>query len=180
MRLPANLSTLPMYLQSWLQFWTGGRVRSGSGCGNNGNGVHQGSQRRIRRERAPAAGWPCPGAAHSTHPSRIPWSCHGARDESAGRSDDSSRGILELAATCKGTSPSPLWSFPNSAVSHRNGRRSARRGQNRRIRAPARDVVSDPRDTRVCGEGQWPRLGMGLAVARPRRSARRPLVARRA
>ena len=37
-------------------------------------------------------------------------------------------------------------------------------------------------DTRVCSEGQWPRLDMGLAVARtvrPRRPTRRPLVARR-
>ena len=40
--------------------------------------------------------------------------------------------------------------------------------------------MSDPPDTRVCSEGQWPRLDMGLAVARigrPQRSARRPSVA---
>ena len=50
--------------------------------------------------------------------------------------------------------------------SYRDGRRSLRRVQNRRIRTPARNVVSDLQDTRVCSEGQWPRLGMGLAVAR--------------
>ena len=36
---------------------TGGKVQSGSGCGNNGNGAHRGFQRRrTRRGRAPAAG----------------------------------------------------------------------------------------------------------------------------
>ena len=79
-------------------------VRSRSGCGNNRNGVHRGQRRQIRRQRAPATGRPCHGAAHSTHPSRTPWSNHcGARDESAGRSDDFSREILELAATREGS-----------------------------------------------------------------------------
>ena len=78
----------------------GGRVRSGYVRVNDGNEIHQGSQRRrIRRERAPATGRPCPGAAHSTHPSLIPWSYHcSARDESAGRSVDSSWGIWERHA----------------------------------------------------------------------------------
>ena len=73
--------------------FTGGRVRSGSRCGNNGNEVHRGSQwRRIRRKRAPATGRPCPRAAPSAHQSRMLWSYHcGRRDESAGRSDESSR-----------------------------------------------------------------------------------------
>ena len=104
---------------------TGGRVRSGSGSGDNRGGVHQGSQRRrIRRERGPATERPCPGAAHSAHPSRMPWGYHyGARDESAGSSDDSPRGILELATTLKRALPSSLWSFPNSTKSHRDGRR---------------------------------------------------------
>ena len=68
---------------------TGGRVRSGSGSGNNRGGVHRDPQRRrIRRRRARAAGRPCPGAAHSTHPSRMPWSYHcGTRGESVGGSD---------------------------------------------------------------------------------------------
>ena len=80
---------------------------------------------------------------------------------------------LELAATRKGT-------FPNFAKGHLDGRRSPRRGQNRRIRTPARDVVSDLRDARVCSEGLWPRLDMVLAVVRtvPRRPTGRPLVAR--
>ena len=43
------------------------------------------------QEGAPATGRQCPGAAHSTHPSRMLWGYHYAvRDESAGRSDDSS------------------------------------------------------------------------------------------
>ena len=48
-------------------------------------------------------------------------------------------------------------------TSHRDRRRSPRREQNRRIRTPARDVVSDLRGTRVCSEGQWPRLDIRLA-----------------
>ena len=52
--------------------------------------------------RAPATRWSCPGAAHSTHPSRTRWSDHcGARDESTGRPDDSPRGILELGRHAK-------------------------------------------------------------------------------
>ena len=108
--------------------------------------------------------------------------CAPVTNDTAGSSDDPSRGILELAATRKGTSPSPLRSFPNFAKGHRDGHRSARRGQNRRIRTPARDVLSVLRYARFCSEGHWPRLDMGFAVARsvwPRHSARRPLVARR-
>ena len=89
---------------------TRGRVRSG----NFRNGAHRGSQRRRIREGEGSSDRPCPGAAHSTHTSRMPWSLnYGARDESAGRSDDSSRGILELAATREGTSLAPLLSLPN-------------------------------------------------------------------
>ena len=92
----------------------GGRIRSGSGRGNNGDGIHRCSQRRrIGRETVPATGRPCPGAIHSALPSRMPWDYYcGARDESAGRSDDSSRWILELATSRKGhPPPSSLWSF---------------------------------------------------------------------
>ena len=59
-------------------------------------------------------------------------------------------------------SPSSFWSFPNSAKCHRDGRRSPRRGQNRRTRTAARDVVPDLWDTRICSEGQWPRPGVGV------------------
>ena len=185
--LLTDLSTLPKYLQSWRQFWTnpemltGGIVPSGgSRCGNNGDGTHRCSQRRrIRRERGPATERPCPGAAHSAHPSRCPGGYHhGARDGSAGRSDDSSRRILELATSREGALPSSLWSFPNPAKSHRDGRRSPRRGPNRRTRTAARDVLPDPWDTRICSEGQWPRPVVELAAARtvrPRRPTRRPV-----
>ena len=64
---------------------TGGRVRSGSGCGNNETGVQRGFQRRrIRKRRAAVARRPCSGGAHSVHPSWIPWCDHSsARGESA-------------------------------------------------------------------------------------------------
>ena len=51
-------------------------------------------------------------------------------------------------------------------TSHRDRRRSPDDEQNRRVRTPARDVAPDLRGTRVCSEGQWPRLDMRLAVAR--------------
>ena len=73
---------------------------------------------------------------------------NGARDKSAGRSDDSAQGILELLTSSQRAPPSSSWSFPNSAKSHRDGRRSPRRGQNRRTRTAARDVVPDLWDTR--------------------------------
>ena len=158
-RLPANLSTNKLF-----QFWTGPEAHAHGRkilelirvCGSRGDGVHQPPRSRL-----------CPGADHSTHPSRVPWSCHcGARDESAEGSDDSSWGILELAATRKGTSPSPPRSFPNFAKGHRDGHRSPGRGQNRGVRMRARCVVPDLRDNRVCSEEQWPRLDMWLAVAR--------------
>ena len=96
--------------------------------------------------------------------------------------DNSFWRVLELAATRKGKSPSPLRSFPNFAKGRRDGCWSPRRGQKRWIRTPARYVVPDLRDTRVRSEGQWPRSGLGLALAqtvRPRRSTIRPLVTRR-
>ena len=73
-----------------------GRIRSGSGRGNNGEGINRCSQRRrIRRERGPTTEWPCPSAAHSAFPSRMPWGYHfGAQNESAGRFDDCSWGYL--------------------------------------------------------------------------------------
>ena len=53
----------------------------------------------------------------------------GAREESTGGSDDSSRRFLELAALCSGTPLSSLWSFPNSTKSHRDGRRALYKGR---------------------------------------------------
>ena len=47
-----------------------------------------------------------------------------------------------------------------------------RQGQNRRIRQATRDALPDLRDTRIFSEGQWPRLGVELAVARTVRYAR--------
>ena len=109
----------------------GGRVRTGCGSGDNRSGAHRGSQwRRIRRERGPAAGRPCPGAPHSAHPSRLPWSDHcGARKECAQGFDDPARGILELATTRKGTSSPPLRPFPHAAKGHRDGCRSIDKGR---------------------------------------------------
>ena len=151
MRLPANLDLAelakPPSVLDRPEALTGGEVRSGSRTGDNRSGKHRGSQRRrIRRKRAPS-GRPCPGAAHSTHPSRVPWNYHcGARDESAGGCDDSSWRVLELAATREGTSTSPLWALPNFTKGHR-------RGQNRRIRTRASYILSDLRDVRVCSKG---------------------------
>ena len=55
-----------------------------------------------QEEEGCSGGAACPGAAHSTHPSRAPWSYHcGGRDESAGGSDDFSQAILELATSRK-------------------------------------------------------------------------------
>ena len=129
--------------------------------------------------------WTSPETRHAFHyaPSRIPWSYRcGARDGSAGRSDHSHWRILELATSCKGAPPSPLWSFPNSAKSYLDGRRSPRRGQNRSSRTAARDLVPDLQDTRIWSEGPRPRSGVEVAAAmtvRPRRPTRRPLVTRR-
>ena len=45
--------------------------------------------------------------------------------------------------------------------SHREGCRSPQRGQNRRIRTAARDVVPDLQDTRIWSKGRWPPSGVG-------------------
>ena len=92
--------------------FTGGRVRSGSGCGNDESRAHRGFQRRrITREEAPAAWRPCSGRAHSLHPSWIQRIDHSrAQGERARRSDASSGGIRELGAPRRGVSSSPLWS----------------------------------------------------------------------
>ena len=85
--------------------------------------------------------------------------------ECVGGSDDLAPGDGELAAARKGTS----WLREPS-------KRAAW------IRAPARCVAPDRRDTRVRSEGQWPRFGLGVALAgslRPHRWARHPLVTRR-
>ena len=163
MCLTADLSTVPKHLQSWRLFWACPDAHAL--WRKSSEWIRAWQQRRrctpeVLNGGGSGGGGPCPGAAHFTQPPRIPWSCRfGARDESERRSDDSSRGILELAAARKGTSPSPPWSFPNFAQGHRDGRRSPRRGQNRRIRTPARDVVSD---TLVCSEGQVATIWHGV------------------
>ena len=133
------------------------------------------------QERTPAARRP--GAAHSVLPSRVPWSHHcGAREQSAGGCDDSSRVVVELAAARKGTSSPPFRPFPNSTEGYRDCCGSPRRGQIGRLHAPARYAVLESRDTRVGSEGHWPRFGPCVPLAgslRPRRSTRRPLVTRR-
>ena len=105
---------------------TGGTNQNGLGCGSNETAVHPGSQRRrIRRGGAPSAGQPYPSGTHSLHPSRIPWVDHsGARDESSGRSDDSSRGNGERGPSRRGLSPSSLRPLPMFTEDHRDGRRS--------------------------------------------------------
>ena len=60
-------------------------------------------------------------------------------------------GILLLAPSRQGALPSSLWSFPNSAKSHRDCRRSPRRGQNRRTRTATGYSAA---------KGQWPRPGV--------------------
>ena len=122
----------------------GGEVRSGSGHGVNKNGTRRGSHRRRIRT---ATGRPCPRAAHSTHPQRVPWNCHcGARDESEGGLHGSSQGILEPATT----PVPPLWTLPNRMKGHRDDRRIPRRGQNRRIGTSACYAVPYLRNTRIC------------------------------
>ena len=59
-----------------------------------------------------------------------------------GKIYDSSRGILELAAARKGTSPSPQWSFPNFAKGHRDGRRSPGLTSHRMARGEAAALES--------------------------------------
>ena len=114
----SRLRRIPMPAAHW---------RRSSRCGNNGNGVHRGSQRRrIRRVGLQRLGGHAPmhrilrtrreypGVIIAAHKTRV-------------REDlmTFSMGILELAATRNGTSLSPL----------------PRRGKNPGVRAPARDVV---------------------------------------
>ena len=160
MCLSANLSTLPKYLQSWLQFLeltiTGERVRSGYGSGINGNEVHRGG-RGLPRLFGHA---PLHRILHTHHEHPRSYHCD-ARDGGARRSGDSSRGIRELGGR---VSSPPLWSSPELALGHRDGHRRPRRGQHRRIRTPARDALSDLRDARVCSKGQL--LGLSDPDAR--------------
>ena len=95
--------------QAQKRTFSGGGVRSGSGSCDNRSGTHRGSPRWRIRGRAPAAGRPCPGAAHSTYPSRVPWSYHcDGRDESVG-------------ATREGTRSSLLRALPNFTKGRRDG-----------------------------------------------------------
>ena len=109
-------------------------------------------------------------AAHFTHPSRMPWSCHcGARD------------VREDLMTLPGESwswqrhakerpPSPLWSLPNFTKGRRDGCRSPHRGQNRRVRTLACDVVSARRSPQLVpvtlSGGVGPRCQPAHAVVR--------------
>ena len=92
MCLPANLSTLPKYLQSWLQFWKSPEAHTH--WRKNSEWIRAWQQRRRSTPRllstadqeAPQTRRPCPDAAHSTHLSRIPRSYHvGARALDEGR-----------------------------------------------------------------------------------------------
>ena len=77
MRFPANPLTLPKYFAKLASVLDRPRsARSleelfGADAGVATTGMQRGSQWRSRRRRAPAAGRPCPGAVHSTHPSRV-------------------------------------------------------------------------------------------------------------
>ena len=105
---------------------------------------------------------PPAGGAHSVHPSWIPGSDHSsARGESARRSDDSSRGIRSWQRHAE--EYPLLWSSLKLERGHRDGPRKPRRGQNRRIRTPARATLSDRR-ARVCSKGQF---GLSDPDARP-------------
>ena len=53
---------------------------------------------------------------------------------------------------------------PKLAMGQSDGHRRPRRGQNRRIRTPPRDALSDVQDASVCSKGQW--------TVRPRRARR--------
>ena len=150
---------------------SGGRVWSGSGCGNNEAGVHRGFQRRrIRRRRAPTAGRPCPGGTHSMRPPRIPWIDHsGTQDESTGGSDDLFVEFGSWERHAEEYLLHHLGSSPQFARGHRDGRRT-RPGRMRRLRTPVCDAVSDLRDARGCNERQtwgWPVLGLSVPDARP-------------
>ena len=119
MCLRPNLTTLSEYLRSRLHFLDGEfKVDQGvattkpeyTEAFNSGGSEGEGLQRR---------GGPCPGGAHSLHPSRTPWIDHGgARNESSGRSDDSSLGIWELGASRRGLSPSSLRRLPKFTEDH--------------------------------------------------------------
>ena len=115
MCVSANFSTLPMYLQSWLQCSTGPEAhthwRKSSGW------IQEWRQQRSAPRLSTAA------------------------DQTRVRQDL----IVELAKTRKGASPSPLRSLPNFTNCHRDGWENPRRRQNRRIRTPARHVVPDQR-----------------------------------
>ena len=64
---------------------------------------------------------------------------------------------------CRSTPP--LRAHRNFTKCLRDGRRIPRRGQNRRIRTPARCAVPDLRNTRIRNEGQWSRSGLKFAPA---------------
>ena len=125
-------------------------------------------------EEGPSVWAAIPRAAHSAHAPRMPWShpCR-AREESAGGPGDTARGVVELAASREGALAASLRPLVNVAKSYGDDCSSPRRGQDREVRAPARDDVPDLWSTRVRSEGRRPRVSRSL---RPRCSARRPLV----
>ena len=130
---PPLLWALPKYAQIWPQFWRGSaaHVHWRRSSDVNRSGVCRGSHRRpIGMRRAPATEDPHLRAAHSTHPSRMPWNSHyDAREECAERLDGSSQGAP--------TSASPLRALPSLTNRHCDGCSISGREQHRRIRTPA-------------------------------------------
>ena len=126
-----------------------------NGGGSGGSGLQRlGSLAQVQR--TPRARHECPGVITATHETRV--------------RNDPSRGVLEPSAT----SAALLRLVPNFTKCHRDGCRSPQPGQNRRIRTPARYVVQDPRDIRVCIEGQWLRsdLGLDCPISTPHQTSR--------
>ena len=165
-------STLPRYLQRWQQSWTSPEAHNHWRKSSEWIWVGATTQTKCTevlyggRSGGGRPGRPRPDAPLPTQPSRISRSYHCiARDGGVRSSGSSSRGIRESGASRRGASSSPLWSSPKLAMGHRDGHRRPRRGQNRRIRMPARDTLSDLRDARVSSEGQL--LGLSDPGARP-------------
>ena len=133
-RLPLDLTEVPSKLEAVLDKPRSSRSLEEEFGVDPGVGATEAEYNEGPR----AAGEPCPRAAHSTHPSRVPWNYHrDAREESAEGLDDSSQGVFENSAT----SASPLRPLPNFTRGRRDGRGTLR------VRAPACYAVPDLRNT---------------------------------
>ena len=107
------------------------------------------------QRRGPATERPCPGAAHSTHPSRIPWDHqYGARNEGAGRSDDSSR-------------ESWIWQRVMVAGAFNEGRNGGFERQHAMLCQMYRILESGAKDNGHDLVWGWPLLGLSDPDARP-------------